>query len=959
MIKRLNYFSTLILFLAFWVANANSAFAQENTIKGKITDQQTGEDLIGASVVIKGTTIGSTTNIDGEFEFSTNQSPPFTLVISFIGYLNFEYEVLDVSESIKIKLSTDQVLMDEVQIVGSRISEKEQMAALTTETMDVLAIKEAASGSFYESLGNMKGVDVTSASLGFKVINTRGFNSTSPVRSLQLIDGVDNQSPGLNFSLGNFLGAPDLDVMKVEIVSGASSAFFGPGAFNGVINMTSKSPWLFQGLSAEVKVGERSLFQASVRWAQVFKNKEGKNKFAYKLNILAMRANDWEATNMDASNSSEDGVDNYAGYDAVNRYGDEVLTGGNDFTGNPIDFPGLGRIYRTGYEEKDIVDYNTDNIKTNLGLYYMLTDKVEINYGFNYSTGTTVYQGDNRYSLKDIQFFQHKLEVKQNDKFFVRVYSTNEDAGKSYDAVVTAFEMSEASKSEGDFYRDYSGYYQDVVVPSMYASGMPDNATNQPSLSDILATCGCSFDEALVIFAQANLDWNSETSSMQNEWMDMNPDSMLHWHAQSRRAAEDLTASATDHSFYRPGTARYDSLLADVTSLLFTEGGSRLYDKSALYNIDAQYIFNLAENLGLTVGGNARLYTPDSRGTIFEDTADVVITNWNMGLVAGLNYKLLENKLILDATIRMDKNENFEPVFSPAISGVYSPEKDHTFRATYSTAVRNPTMADQYLYYDVGRAILIGNLNGRDSLVSVDSFIDAINSVPTFGWDKLDFFDVAPIRPEQVQTIEFGYRGMIKKKFYLDLSYYHSWYQHFIGFNLGVDIDYNPANPLPSEFQVYRIAANATDQVTTQGVNVGLNYYLGNNWVLNGNYSWNKLDLQGSDDPIIPAFNTPEHKFNLGVNGRDIVLFGAKYFGFGVNFKWIDGFIFEGSPQFTGFVESYYLVDAQVNYRWVATNMTFKLGSSNLLNNKVYQVYGGPQVGRLAYFSVSYDWVKK
>ena len=200
---------------------------------------------------------------------------------------------------------------------------------------------------------------------------------------------------------------------------------------------------------------------------------------------------------------------------------------------------------------------------------------------------------------------------------------------------------------------------------------------------------------------------------------------------------------------------------------------------------------------------------------------------------------------------------------------------------------------------------------------------------------------------------------MINKKFYLDLSYYHSWYQHFIGYNVGVDIDYNPANPLPSEFQVYRIAANATDQVTTQGVNVGLNYYLGNHWVLNGNYSWNKLDLQGSDDPIIPAFNTPEHKVNLGVNGRDIVLFGAKYFGFGVNFKWIDGFEFEGSPQFTGFVESYYLVDAQVNYRWTETNMTFKLGSSNLLNNQAYQVYGGPKVGRLAYFSISYDWAKK
>ena len=73
--------------------------------------------------------------------------------------------------------------------------------------LDILAIKETPSANFYDGLGGFKGVDISTASLGFKIINTRGFNSTSPVRSLQIIDGVDNQAPGMNFSLGNFLGA--------------------------------------------------------------------------------------------------------------------------------------------------------------------------------------------------------------------------------------------------------------------------------------------------------------------------------------------------------------------------------------------------------------------------------------------------------------------------------------------------------------------------------------------------------------------------------------------------------------------------------------------------------------------------------------------------------------------------------------------------------------------------------
>src|SRR5690625_6299341 len=97
-------------------------------------------------------------------------------------------------------------------------------------------IKQTPTVNFYDVMGALKDVDLTAASRGYKVINTRGFNSTSPVRSLQIIDGVDNQAPGLNFSLGNFLGASELDLQKVDVIVGASSAYYGPNAFNGVIS---------------------------------------------------------------------------------------------------------------------------------------------------------------------------------------------------------------------------------------------------------------------------------------------------------------------------------------------------------------------------------------------------------------------------------------------------------------------------------------------------------------------------------------------------------------------------------------------------------------------------------------------------------------------------------------------------------------------------------------------------
>ena len=165
-----------------------------------------------------------------------------------------------------------------------------------------------------------------------------------------------------------------------------------------------------------------------------------------------------------------------------------------------------------------------------------------------------------------------------------------------------------------------------------------------------------------------------------------------------------------------------------------------------------------------------------------------------------------------------------------------------------------------------------------------------------------------------------------------------------------------------NNLEVYRYASNSSNNVTTQGFSIGLNYYLWRFYQIAANYSWNKLITQ-IDDPIIPAFNTPEHKFNIGVSGRDLTFnFGSKSvrgFGFNVNYKWIEGFIFEGSPQFTGYVPTYALLDAQINLYVNKINTTFKLGASNLLDNNQFQTYGGPRIGRLAYFSIVYEFNKK
>ena len=933
-----------------------SAIAQIQ-IKGKIIDGLSNETLIGATVIIKESGKGTSTNFDGEYSINYKGKLPTILSISYLGYKSLEIEVNSQNPK-AIKLFADSKNLKEVKVVDSRITQKQKEAALTVESLDMIAIKETPSANFYDGLGALKGVDITAASLGFKVINTRGFNSTSPVRSLQIIDGVDNQSPGLNFSLGNFLGSSELDIQRVEIIQGASSAYYGPNAFNGVISMETRNPFMQPGLSIQYKFGSRNLFENSVRLAEKFQNSKGEDIFAFKINVSYMQAHDWEADNMAAVDGTTS-VDNPGGYDAINRYGDEDTDGNlNDVRGNfnlnYFTHPGLGKFHRTGYMEKDIVDYNTKNFKAQSSLHFMLTPKTELIYALNYSTGTTVYQGDNRFSLKNIQFWQNKLELKQKDKFFIRAYRTEEDAGDSYDAVFTALKLQEYNQVDNqEWYTSYKNNWKDNF------SWDDVNFEYLMQLDSMDFNTGSFYYSYLI----------NETAYTQNEFTNI-CDSVLNANTDLIIANHGTVRDLTDLESNRlvPGTEEFKAALEDITSkTAYLHGGTGFYDKSALNHIHSEYQFN-PDFATIKIGANLRQYTPDTKGSLFMDTA-TMITNKEAGFYTGIETNLFGEFLKMNSTFRADKNENFDLNFSPAMSLVLKPSEKDIIRFSFSSAIRNPTLSDQYLYYNVGRAILIGNLEGHgedygENLVTVQSLINYYLPAQ-LSKDSLEFFSVAPIKPEKAQSFEVGYRSTFFNKVYLDANYYYSKYTDFIGYQIGVKFDtignsnadaYDISMP---SIQAYRMAANAQSTVTTQGASIGMNYYLSPNITLNGNYSWNKLNKEGEDDPIIPAYNTPEHKYNLGVVGRDIHLSATKNilrdFSFSINYKWVEEFIFEGSPQFTGIVPTYDLVDMQISKKLQQLNATIKVGSSNLLNNMHYEVYGGPYIGRMTYCSLLFD----
>jgi iron complex outermembrane receptor protein len=747
------HYSRLLAFSLLFISSITFLHGQ-SVLSGKVIDAESGEPLLGATLLVISTAEGAVTDFDGAFELRTQAEFPLQLQVTYVGYDEITLEVTAPDKNMKIELGANSITIDAVEIKGQRISDKQKSSPLTVESLDVLAIKETPSDNFYDGLGSLKGVDLTAASLGFKVINTRGFNSTSPVRTLQLIDGVDNQAPGLNFSLGNFLGSSELDVLKVDLIQGASSAFYGPNAFNGVISMTTKNPFASKGLSARVKTGERNLFESAIRWADVFNNKEGKPVVGYKFNFSYLRADDWEADNYDPVDGTETGIGNPGRYDAVNIYGDEYsrfFDYGGGATTPWGDFAGLGQFHRTGYREIDMVDYDTRNLKASTAWHFRLKpdegfESPEIIASTSFGTGTTVYQGDNRFSLRDILFFQHRLEYKKTDKFFIRLYATQQDAGNSYDPYFTALRLQDRATDNAEWGATYTNYWLSNIRPKFEDLGYPELEFGFDEMGNVIVT----FDNEAA-----------------DQWMMTYQDSLTRWHNLALNFANQLGSNRG--AFLQPGTPEFEEAFNEITSAKSNaeEEGTGFFDRSALYHGQGEYKFEFGESTVLRTGASGRLYTPRSDGTIFYDTAGIRITNYEFGLYGGVQQQLWDNRVTASATLRVDKNQNFPWLASPAASVVYKPKPNNYLRVSFSSAIRNPTLTDQFLFLNVGPATLAGNLEGVDSLITINSFLDFIDSQTL---DTLEYFNIGGVRPERVQTIEFGYRTTLWNKLYVDLG---------------------------------------------------------------------------------------------------------------------------------------------------------------------------------------------
>ena len=936
-----------VYFFIFSLLFCSISFAQITTT-GLIKDKN-GMSLPGANITVIGENIGTISDAEGKFLLVANKELPFEIEISSVGFISQKIRITKNNQVVNLVLIEEENMLNEIVVSASRTPERIIESPVTVERMGLKEIRNTSSPSFYDGLENLKEVHFNTSSLSFKSINTRGFATVANTRFMQLVDGMDNSSPALNFVLGNLIGLSELDVASVELLPGASSALYGANAFNGILFMSSRNPFTSQGLSTYYKqgitsqdaAGDNDYYDFGIRAAHAFSP-----YFAAKANFNYMQGTEWIAADdrsmTSGGNANGNNRATNQNYDGLNLYGDEVTTF----------IPNVGQVSRTGYREQDLSDNKVESVKADFSLHIRpWKDEFEIILQHKLGFGNTIYQGANRYYLKDFYMNQSKLEFKGKN-FFVRGYVTGEDAGNSYDMRFAGWNLNRAAKSDKAWFTDYATAFLQSQIGLGFNANQASAFARNFADNNITAITGFPTDNPLGLTPNGQARFN-------------------------------------------PGTPEFSNALAVVTANPDLREGAKFLDNSKIYHSDVNYNFkDIIKIAEIQLGGSYRRYEMNSSGTIFTDYDGPIRYN-EYGVYTQVQKKFMEDRLKFTGSVRYDKSENFDGQFSPRVSFVYSGGdlKNHNFRASFQTGFRNPTTQDQYIGLDLGPFALIGStaanldryvetlpvsaagqaLNGGAQEVTFtgnNAYNTPVYSVPsvtkfaqTGNPADLEVESINLVKPEQVKAFEVGYKTILESGISVDMNVYYNIYNDFMSTSrvitpyygvVGTDLT-NPevlkglqaiAN---SDRRVYQVYTNTSETVNSMGVGVGLSKKVYKEFELGLNYNYAQFDFDQAKDPaFIAGFNTPKHRIKASLGNTALF----KNFGFNFNARYNSEYLWQSSFA-DGMIPENVVFDAQINYAIPVIKGVLKVGAANLFGDDYLQVVGAGLIGRQIFASLT------
>ena len=830
------------------------------------------------------------------------------------------------TSTVKKTDSVTSKLLEGVTVYASRVPEKIALSPVSVEKVNTTFFKSSAAPSFFDALENVKGVQMITPSLGFRILNTRGFANTTNVRFAQLTDGMDVQSPQIGGPIGSALGPADLDIDNVEILPGAASALYGMNTINGLANFSTKNPFSSPGLSVMQKTGVTHLgdpgtgakvfSETSIRFAHIVSG-----KFAFKLNASFVKGYDWEANNYTDQNPAANnstgltGINN-PGADLINSYGNEssdrrtVSLGGKNYV-----------VARTGYKEKDLTSYSLQNIKADAGLYYKVRPGVTISYFYHFALLNNVYQRANRFRLQDYFIQQHGLQF-QSPAVTAKIYYNGENTGKSYNLRSMGENIDRNYKTDAIWYQDY-------------ATGFNSAVQSGNNIADA--------------------------------------------HRRARAVA--------DAGRYQPGEAGFDQTLQKLQNINNWDTGAALRVKDGFIQAEAQW--NLTSNLlavfkekaaiELLTGFDHRTYIIQPDGNYFiNPKAGKSYDNiyyGKTGVFVSATKSFFNNKIKLGAALRADKNDYFPVLLNPRFTAVYSPFGNHHLRASFQGGYRYPIIFEAYSNVNSGGTKRVGGLpvmsNGIFEnawlLTSINSFQSAVltdvnqngltrNAAIEKNKGLLKKNPYTYIQPEHINAFEIGYKGnWFNGALEADADIYFNNYRSFIAqANMNVPSTSN-ADSIPyylndkSKQSPYRMWTNSQTVVHNYGFSLGLQYHFLKDYTASGNASYSKLKKSVNEDGLEDGFNTPAWMVNTSVTNSHLL----RNFGAGVSWRWQTGYLWQ-SFLVNANVAAYWTADAQVTYNVTKADVQLKLGASNLFNRYYYSIAGGPQIGGMYYLTIVY-----
>lgn len=850
----------------------------------------------------------------------------------------------------------DQKSLDEIVVLASRIEERIIESPVTIEKLSIRDIRKAGSIDFFQEVAKLKGVHINSGSLSFPSVNTRGFATIANNRFVTLLDGIDLSAPLLNFPTGNIMGLSELDAASIEIVPGASSALYGPNAFNGTLLMASKSPYLHPGFSAQIKggftqakeSGLHPLGSLSFRVAEVFPK-----NWAVKINFSLMNGRDWMAN--DYQTDKLTGV-NGAGkpdFDGLNLYGDErgIPLSVARFKNNLLNAftPMFASYYggdvnatrtalsqqldaiqpftvrRSGLQEELLLDNkNATSIKGGFALYKRWKKGTEVSYDYRIGYGNTVYFGSERFAFRGFTQQFHKVEIK-HDFLKIMGYASPSQFGSSYNLAAVGGLANEGFKPSANWAQQYLFAYTRDVLQTAYENY--EGNVSELSATDIAAS-----------------------------------------HQAGRNTA--------NLGIPLPGTDSFQAVIDRVRYGYFQQGGAQFIDKSWKYHaeINADLSKWTSKWIDIQLGGNYKLNNLFTQGTIYNEDPEGTgtpkrIKVYEYGAYIQLGRKLWDNRIRLNAAVRIDKNQNFKVQTSPRLSAVLVAGKNsnHFIRASYQTGFRIPETQAQYIYFPASSGTLLGSIPENAARYGIFEG----GAIRKENWDNFraggDSSLLQPIylnyvKPEQLTALEIGYRTDITKKLYVDISTHFNIYKNFQTQMLVYNIDstFHKGRMLPGIRQsldnpsisptLWNPYTNIEEKIKSWGVALGVQYNFWKSFTLNGNYTY--IDYHAPAD--VPykdiAFNTPKHSFNIQIDAPQAV----RNLGFSINYRWQNSFLWS-SPFGTGKMEAFGTLDAQISYTVPKAHSVIKISGTNLAGPSYRTNYGSPFIGRTFLVSWIFD----